>query len=444
MKRIGTILATSCVAALTLLPTSSHAATLNVPKTPWPVCSATIVTFCIQSVAIQSPGQAAEALTWVPSGTAPSTSTTTTTTTTTPATTTSTMTSPTTTTTTLSSSSTAFPGYWTDAQWAANGHGDSGFGGIYVEAAAANAFSNYMLFNVLPAVQDSASNDVYLDVQKGSNYQASLSPDDLITVTLETGTADPGVSMAIANNFTDSVGTDANGSTLSFTASAVPVAIASDTSACVDETGVAAAQATELQVIVAPTNDPTSGFGVDGISGQMYVESNGACVLSTPVWDAKTSTMEWTVAAPHFLPDGLTPDQGYYQAMIPGSDAALLWGLTNVNQAASALVVSETSSGGASSQAAVSSISVKGGNIIISATGFDFSKPTFKLKKNPKYKVKSTIYCVRVKSVKRIIGVLPKCPTGYKLRTTITCTKGHAVKKVTGVSPRCPAGFRKK
>src|ERR1700676_4912167 len=110
MKRIGIVFVTSCVAALTFVPTSSHAATLNVPKTPWPVCSTTIVTFCVESVSIQSPGQAVEALTWVPSSTAPPTSTSTTSTTTSTTTTTTA-----TTTTTLSESRTAFPGYWTDA-----------------------------------------------------------------------------------------------------------------------------------------------------------------------------------------------------------------------------------------------------------------------------------------------------------------------------------------
>lgn len=427
MTRIGILLTTFCVAVLILIPVSSMATTLSVPQTPWPVCSSTVVAFCVESVSIQSPGQAVETLTWVPSGSAAPTPT---------------MPAPTSTTT--SESDTAFPGYWTDAQWSANGHGDLGFGGLFVNAGAANEFSNYMLFNVLPAIQDPTSNDVFMAAQTGTDYQASLSAADVITVSLETGAAAPGVSMAIGNNFSDTVGTDANGSTLSFSATPVPVAIASDTSACVDETGVAAAQATELQVIVAPTNDPSSGFGVDGLTGRMYVESNGACVLSTPVWDASSSTMEWTVAAPHFLSDGASLDEGFYQAMIPGADAALLWGLTNVNQAVSALVVSETSSGGAAASVAVSSISVKGGNIIISSTGFDFSSPTFHLKKNPKYKVKTTIACVRLKSVKRITGVLPKCPHGFKLRTTITCMRGATLKKVTGVAPRCPAGYRKK
>jgi hypothetical protein len=277
-----------------------------------------------------------------------------------------------------------------------------------------------MLLNVLPAILDSSSGGVFLADQAGTNYPASLSADDLITVSVETGDAQPGVSMAIGNNFSDVVGTDANGNTLTFTASAVPVAAASDPSACAGESGVAAAEANELQVIVAPTNDPTSGFGVDGLSGRMYVESNGACDLSTPVWNPSTTSLSWTVGAPHFLPGATTVNQGFYQAMIPGSDAALLWGLTNVNEAASALRVSVTSSGGTGSQVAVSSVSVKGGNIIISSTGFDFSSPHFKLSKNPKFPWKSqrklkSIRCVRGTHSKTIRAVSPKCPSGYRL-----------------------------
>jgi hypothetical protein len=422
MKRTVISLVSVCVAALAFVPGSPASASLLVPKTPWPVCSSTVNTFCVESVSIQSPGQAAEQLTWVPSGTsAPSASASTVTTTTTLPLSTSTSTSTSTTSTSgTTQSSTALSGFWTDAQWATDGHAALGFGGIDINANAANEFSNYMLISVLPAVQDSSTSDVYMADQAGTNYQASLSPDDLITVALETGSAQPGVSMAIGNSFFDTVGTDANGSTLTFTASAVPTAVASSTSQCTGETGVAAAEATELQVIVAPENDPTSGFGVDGISGRMYVESNGGCELSTPTWNESTSSLSWIVAAPHFLPDGTTVNEGFYQAMIPGSDAALLWGLTDVNDAASALTVSVTSSGGVESQVAVSSVSVKGGNIIISSTGFDFSSPHFKISKNRKFNWASM---AKLKSIR--------------------CEKGRHVKKVTAASPKCPAGYRR-
>lgn len=425
MKRFGSVLAASLVGLL-LLPATSQSSTLLVPKTAWPVCSSTVVEFCIVSVSIQSPGQSVEKLTWVPSGTAGPNSgvpATPTSTTTAPGTSTTT-TAPTTTTTTastVSQSTTALAGMWTDATWNTNGHGGLGFSGLYVDASAANVFSNFMVFNVVPTLQDVASNNVYLADQSGTNYPASLSPDDIVTVSVETGNALPGVTMAIGNNFSDVVGTDANGSVLTFSASPVPVAVASNASQCSGETGVAAALVTQLQAIVAPTNDPNAGFGVDGVSGRMYVESNGACVLSTPVWDATSQTLTWIVGAPHFLPDGTTVNQGFYQAMIPGADASLLWGLTNINQAASALVVSATSSGGASSQIAVSSVSVKAGNIIVSATGFSFSSPKFKISKNPKYRFFSS-----------------------KKPRTITCERGKHIKRVTSRTPMCPAGFHVK
>jgi hypothetical protein len=126
------------------------------------------------------------------------------------------------------------------------------------------------------------------------------------------------------------------------------------------------------------------------------------------------------VGAPHFADDGTTPNLGFYQAMIPGADANALWGLTNVTQAATALQVSETSSGAGSSSTSVGSISVKSGNIIISYTGFSFSSPTFTLKKNPAYKIAAaptSITCANIKNpkLKKVVrAVKPVCPSGYK------------------------------
>lgn len=422
---------TTTTAAPTSLTTPTQ--TLNVPKSPWPACSENFVTWCISSISIQSPGEkTAEVLTWVPSGTAaPGVITTTTTSPTTsttvaPTTTTTTATSSPTTTTTTAGPKTKFGssiyGFWTDATWGQYGHGVDGYGGLYVQAKAANVFSNYMMFSVMPAMQDPSNNATYVANQIGNSYQASLNPSDIITVSLKTGTAQTGVTMAIANNFSSVIGSDANGTTYTFTATAVPVPIASNTSSCTGETGVAAAVANQLQVIVAPVNDPTSGFGVDGVSGKMYVESNGACSLSTPVWDATAKQFSWTAGAPHFADDGKTVNLGFFQALIPGADAGILWGLTNINDAATALVISETSGGDTSNVTSVSSISVKNGNIIISYTGFQYSKPKFTISKNPKYKFSAptkvlTITCVNIKNskLKKIVkAIKPVCPAGYK------------------------------
>jgi hypothetical protein len=68
----------------------------------------------------------------------------------------------------------------------------------------------------------------------------------------------------------------------------------------------------------------------------------------------------WRVAAPHFAPDGVTVNKGFYKAVIPTADAALLWGMTNPNDAASALEVSLTTEAGGTA-AFLKSISVKNG-----------------------------------------------------------------------------------
>ena len=162
-----------------------------------------------------------------------------------------------------------------------------------------------------------------------------------------------------------------------------------------------------------------SGFGVEGTSGDMYVGSNGVCELSTPVWSEDTKSFTWTTAAPHFAPDGKTVNRGFYKAIIPTADAALLWGMTNPNDAATALNVSVTTEAGGST-AAISKISVKNGKIIIDVSGFQFSRPKLKIGIKPGYKPskatapKSTITCVQGKSTKKITAVKPACPKGYK------------------------------
>lgn len=414
MLLIATIIA---VTGIGMTPSSLGAATLNVPKTAWPVCSSSIVTYCVTSVTLSSNGGPAQPLTWVPSGTAPASSSGTATTTSTPTpTTTSAGGSP-----VSVEGSTVLLGYWSDAAWASGPDEVLGYAGLYVDAEAANAFSNDMFFDVEPVIVDPASSVAYQADQSGTNYPTSLNASDVVTVSLETGAADTGVSMAIGDNMLISPGTDANGTTLTFTGNAVPVGIASDTSQCVDETGIAAADANQLEVFVAVTNDSFSGFGVDGVSGKMFVESNGVCTLSTPVWNTTSQSLSWNVAAPHFLADGSTVDVGFYQAIIPDADAALLWGLTTPSDAVTALEVSVTSSGGSNSVAA-GSISVKGGNIIVSSTGFHFSRPKFTVKRNPRYKgsafakKKTTIVCVKGKVLRRVRAYSPRCPKGFKRR----------------------------
>jgi hypothetical protein len=377
----------------------ANAADLVVPKTSFPVCSETRLTYCVESVSIKSPGGVAEPLTFTASGSAldgtvplnPST-------------------------TPGFPGATALAGTWSSTSWAANGHADAGYDGVYVDAKAANQFSNFLSVNVRPVKLDSSNQAKNSVVALGSTAATSLNLDEQLIIKLRSGSFNSGVSIAISASSTVVQGSDANGNTLTITATPTEVPIASSTSQCLGEAGVAIHKANLLQIVFAPTNDPTAGFGVDGVSGGMTVNTNGACLASTPVWSESSSTLTWSVAAPHFAPDGKTVNRGFYKASIPVNDAALLWGLTKPAQAAQALVVSVTEDDGSPSTA-INSISVKGGKILIEASGFQYSKPTIKIKKNPKYKgfvSKKTLTCVKVKKVIKYKGFV--CPTGYKRR----------------------------
>ncbi|MFM6940508.1 MAG: hypothetical protein ACKOXI_00805, partial [Candidatus Planktophila sp.] len=126
-------------------------------------------------------------------------------------------------------------------------------------------------------------------------------------------------------------------------------------------------------------------------------------------------------AAPHFAPDGVTVNKGFYKAVVPVNDAKLLWGLENPNDAVTALEVSVTTEEGGSS-AALKSVSVKNGKIIIDVSGFSYSRPKLKISIKKGWKPGATMLN----------------------KTTITCVSGKTVKKITAVKPTCPAGYKKK
>ena len=313
-------------------------------------------------------------------------------------------------------------GRWTHPDWQGLNLGALGYDGLYVEAKTPNEFVSSMLFvDVLPTLTG-ADKKTSLAGQVGNkNYAVSLDSDIAITVKVRIGEMQTGVTVAVG---TDVVVTPEQGgeyNAISITGTPVTVPLARNIKDCEGETGFSTANVRQFQMIAMASNDDTSGFGVEGTSGGMYIGSNGVCELSTPVWSEETKEFTWRVAAPHFAPDGVTVNKGFYKAVIPVKDAALLWGLTNPNDAATALVVSLTTEAGGTA-ASLKSISVKGGKIIIDVSGFEYSRPKLKIGIKKGYKPSAKILN----------------------KTTITCIKGKAVKKITAVKPACPAGYVKK
>lgn len=233
----------------------------------------------------------------------------------------------------------ALTGRWTSPLWNTLGLGSIGYDGLFVDAKAANEFVNHVFIDVVPTLT-SAENKVTLAGQPGNKiYAVSLDSDIVISVKVRTGDIKTGVTVAVGVDTTVTSTVGQEFTTLTVEGTAVSVPLAKTAADCAGETGVAKAMVRQFQTLIIAQND-TSGFGVEGTSGNMYVGSNGVCSLSTPTWDPEAKSFSWTTAAPHFAPDGTTVNRGFYKAVIPFKDAALLWGLTNPADAATALTVS--------------------------------------------------------------------------------------------------------
>ena len=314
----------------------------------------------------------------------------------------------------------ALPGRWTHPNWQGLNLGSLGYDGLYVDAKAANEFVSSILMTDVVPVLTGADKKTNLAGQVGNkSYAASLDSDISISVKIRVGDMKTGVTVAVATAVTVDQQNQGEYNTITVTGSPVTVPLAKSVKDCSGEEGVSKANVRQFQVISLAQNDDQTGFGVEGTSGDMYVGSNGVCGLSTPVWNNDEKTFTWQAAAPHFAPDGVTQNKGFYKAVIPVNDAKLLWGLENPNDAATALEISVTTEDGGSA-AALKSVSVKNGKIIIDVSNFGYSRPKLRIGIKASYKPsksminKSTITCVMGKTVKKITAVKPTCPAGYQ------------------------------
>jgi len=313
-------------------------------------------------------------------------------------------------------------GRWTHPDWQGLNLGALGYDGLYVEARTPNEFVSSMLFvDVLPTLTGSDKKTSLAGQVGNKSYAVSLDSDIVITVKVRVGEMQTGVTVAVGTDIVVKQEPGGEYNAISITGTPVTVPLAKNVKDCEGEEGVSKANVRQFQMIAMAANDDNSGFGVEGTSGGMYVGSNGVCGLSTPVWSEEDKAFTWRAAAPHFAPDGVTVNKGFYKAVIPTADAALLWGMTNPNDAASALEISLTTEAGGTA-AFLKNISVKNGRIIIDVSGFEYSRPKLKIGIKKGYKPAAKILN----------------------KTTITCVKGKAVKKITAVKPACPAGYKKK
>jgi hypothetical protein len=323
----------------------------------------------------------------------------------------------------------AVNGRWSHPNWGIYGLDAYGYDGVTIDLKAANAFTNHLFFTIYPVKAGNANSSSIATRTDSTGNTANMNMDDKITVKVRMGAIRTGVSIGIANSLVlsatpgaeDNEATEADESitgTLAISGTPVPVPQVTKFSQCTGETGVASAVVNTMQAFILVENGDM-GFGVDGLSGRMVAYSNGvSCGVSTPVWDDTTETLTWQASAPHFEPDGVTPNKGFYKAIIPANDALLLWGLADPTKVVSALTIQVTTEAGGPAVAA-SKIAYLRGNIIIDVTGFEFSKPKIMIKKLSSFR-------------------------GFIKAKTIVCTDPVTKKKVTLTnSYGCPVAVEK-
>jgi hypothetical protein len=140
------------------------------------------------------------------------------------------------------------------------------------------------------------------------------------------------------------------------------------------------------------------------------------------------------VAAPHYLPNG-KDFEGSYNLEISNTLARCLYGFTDAPVSATISII------GVNGESKVSTTSMKlvGDFLRLSAEGFTFSSPTIRVKLSQP-SATSTTTAATTTSKTEVAAAAPTKVT----KKVITCVKGKSVKKVSGTSPKCPSGYKLK
>ena len=154
---------------------------------------------------------------------------------------------------------------------------------------------------------------------------------------------------------------------------------------------------------------------------------------SAPDFDG--TQLNYQVGGLHFQADGKTPNVGTYDLLMRSETARCLYNFTNAPLSAS---VSVTYADGGEQKIATTTLNEKDGWLHLGAYGFTFSSPVLRVKLSgvPKSLPKSDSPNSTVSNNK----VASPKTKNY----TMTCVKGKQVKKVIAPKPMCPTGWKKR
>jgi hypothetical protein len=161
------------------------------------------------------------------------------------------------------------------------------------------------------------------------------------------------------------------------------------------------------------------------------VSTNATEYLSGPPdFNPSKGTLDYKVAAPHYLPDG-SEFLGTYNLNIRSSVARCIYGFNEAPIKASIEILSTNGT----QQVAATSIREENGWLYLSASGFTFSNPTISVKLTQE----------NVPAPIQTSNSLPKTPiTSEVKKKSILCYKGVIKKRVVAINPTCPKGYSRK
>ncbi len=173
--------------------------------------------------------------------------------------------------------------------------------------------------------------------------------------------------------------------------------------------------------------DPSSFWGMDQSQGNKVFEctvkdtsklhgvmTTNAMAYSWSPPSFKDGVLSYKVAGAHHDVDG-SVFKGTYDLAMNEDSAKCIYGFSDAPIKAAVSVVS---SDGGVQEIATEMLTVKNGWLQLSAKNFTFSAPTIRIKLTQDKAIKKikVINCIKGKTVRKISGVNPKCPTGFKVR----------------------------
>ena len=151
------------------------------------------------------------------------------------------------------------------------------------------------------------------------------------------------------------------------------------------------------------------------------VQAFNSNAAGSPSWNSQTDSLDFAIVSPHTKADG-SPNIGFFKLWTTDAFVNCKWP-GNKLTSSPRLEVRIISEDGVT-QTSTNLVTHKDGKIFVSASGFHYSKPIIKLVpveesgtvKPVAKPTKKTITCIKGKTVKKVTGAAPKCPSGYKLK----------------------------